>query len=152
MSPQESSADRNPYAAPQAPLQLANSDGEPWRTPQARTHYYTIAFRITVILTLTATVWMGIGLLIESLQTGEWMQFFAIGFLAIYVFMVCLLVMVVLCSFIVGMDLILQHLGLRSPPPPIFATGIVQREEPDPTFFTELANQHLEPTTDNNSP
>jgi hypothetical protein len=149
----ESPAEENPYAAPQAALQLANTDGEHWRTPRARTHYFTTAFRITVVLTLIATLWMGIGLLIDSLKHGEWMQFFAIGFLAIYLFMICLAVTMVLCSFVVGMDLILQHLGLRlPPPPPATAAGRFQHVEPDALFFTELANQHHEHTADNNSP
>jgi hypothetical protein len=145
MSPIESTADENPYAAPQAAMPWSNFNGEPWRKPRPRTNYYTSAFRLTVVLAIITTLWMGVGLFINGYEQGEWKQFFAIGFLAIYVFMMCLVVMMVLCSVVVGIDLILQHLGLRSPPPFLFRIGSFQREEPNALFFTELANQHHGP-------
>jgi hypothetical protein len=145
---EESPVAENPYAAPQAPLQRVHTNGEPWQETRARKHYFTIAFRITVLLSIIATLWMGIGLLIAGNEHGEWKQFFAIGFLAVYVFMMCLVVMMFLCSLVVGLDLILQHLGLRTPPPLPASADLFQRTEPDALFFTELANQDLRVPTE----
>lgn len=135
----------NPYAAPQSPLQWV----EGRRTPCARLYYFATAFRITVVIWIIGILWMGIRLLMAGQEHGQWKMFFTLGIFAIYVFMSCLVVMMVLCSLVVGLDLLLQYLGLCTPPAPRPVAGGLQRVEPDATFFKELANQQVEASSNN---